>query len=127
MSEWTLDQWVAHGREWIAAGWDPRDAKGGPALFMAALVSRDGHVRLANADGALVNGSYSEVVPYLADAGTRGHALDQVRLAWDEPRANLDYDDGQWWLNTDGQRHRLPVCGPDAEHEALLAARRSAP
>jgi hypothetical protein len=97
--EWTAEEAIAHGREWLAVGWvwEP-----GQACCLG--------------DGA----AYTKA-PDMRNPGTRGHALAQVREAWDNPRLFVE------WVG-DGWRVMGGTLGAVAttESEALLAARRAA-
>lgn len=144
VSEWTIEQWVEHGREWLAAGWTwaPGQVAILPNLH-TAVVSRVAEGRpmftetLPVGNGELTYIEYygqptafdSDAVPDMRDAGTRGHALDQVRKAWGSPGMHPARD-GQLWLIRDcggglieGPHGTAFFC----EAEALLAARRAAP
>jgi hypothetical protein len=129
-NEWTIEQWVEHGRKWLHAGWEWEPGQiaiaswpdGDEIEYEVCIVPWGGYRVLDN------------VVPDMRDPGTRGHALDQVRKAWgDYALATGQVDDRfptrpRAWLVTSAQQLYAPLGGyATSEHEALLAAREAAP
>ena len=129
-SERTTAEAIAHGRQWLAAGWTwmPGQvilivAGDGSAVRAVVCALYDGRpVHVAHYGGGPLLGARGVCVPDMRDPGTRGHDLAQVREAWDNPRLFVE------WVG-DGWRVMGGTLGAVAttESEALLAARRAAP
>ena len=133
---WTIEQWVEHGRAWRSLGWAPASIS-----WAAILIGKRGDTHCAystsgllRSDGTVYSDYFVEWVPDMRDPGTRGHALAQVRDAWDEPFLFTSVvDDGE---DFDDDALQWTVTGPEqgpgidfypSEAEALLAAREAAP
>lgn len=127
-SEWTIEQWVAHGRKWIVAGLQWRRG-----MWWIGVRKSDGHLSdkgMCYVDGdSGVNDAW-EAVPDMRNPGTRGHALAQVRARLGCPSLRCGHTGGwgpDWntWLvdNPPGRGHGCVLAGEGTtEHEALLAA-----
>ena len=141
-STWTIEQWVEHGRRWLAAGWTWKRGQ------IALAEDDDGRWRTLVVTGVAANARPlcygapmpSGAVPDLRDPGTRGHALALVRELWKCPDARAEHPPDGWrivgrldWLNpprlsaSAGHTYVLGIPGAPTEHEALLAAREAAP
>ena len=122
-AEWTIEQWVEHGRKWVRAGWTWAPGQiaiaswpnGDETEYEICIVPWGGFKVLDN------------VVPDLRNPGTRGHALDQVREAWNRPSISTKHHPVLGWIVKDGADDFLKSVACDTEHEALLAAREAAP
>ena len=127
--KWTVEQWVEHGREWLAAGWTWSAGQ----IAIASWPEDDGSVEYERC--IVPWGGFrvlDNVVPDMRDAGTRGHALALVQVEWGE-NCTIDInhvdDDGDAAVQVFVARAGEFLCYPcePTIHEALLAARKSAP
>ena len=129
--DWTTEEAIAHGRQWLAAGWTwmPGQvilivAGDGSAVRTVVCALYDGRpVHVAHYGGGPLLGARGVCAPDMRDPGTRGHALAQVRAAWGDEGMGTE-SDGMTWAITDGNLDH--VAEGDTESETLLAALRAA-
>jgi hypothetical protein len=122
--EWTVEQWVEHGRAWLRAGWTWAPGQ----IAIEPIEGGDGDVHNIIVSWTVDPGA--DAVPDMRDPGTRGHALDQVRDACDDPTISVNAGRHGDWLVA-ARNHEFPkgfvLTWYSTEHEALLAAREAAP
>ena len=137
--DWTTAEAIAHGRQWLAAGWIWMPGQvilivvgDGSAVRTVVCALYDGRpVHVAHYGGGPLLGARGVCAPDMRDPGTRGHDLYQVRAmpgVWALDINEEDVDNG------DELPFRVRVWGgSNSSHsggslsEVLLAARMAAP
>ena len=129
-SEWTDEQARMLGLSWVelgelAPGMLLLDAMDGSVLGF--YTGRCGDL-VGFARGSEIHWwDDHHVAPDFRDPGTRGHVLEQVRKAWGDALAAVVFDDGEWWLVTQGEHRPLGLDEDATEPGAMLAAMEAAP